>query len=331
MNNKKRIILVLSFMIITFMLPVNSPKAMLIKNSNLDNPEEKDCETLMNSNDREIFKKLRVDARCALALDRKTHEILFEQNGFEIVPMASTTKILTALVGINSGKLEEKFTISKNAASIRGSKVGYKAGEEILLKELLVGLMFKSGNDAAIAIAEGLGGSIEGFNNIMNDYARSIGIIDSHFETPHGLDSQKHYTTAYDLAIVTAVAMENQLFRDIVGSKAMPKDSEGFTRDYNNINKILWKIEGANGVKTGYTGQAGKCLVSSINHNDDDTIIVVLNCTDRWNQTQKIYDYILDNQAISEFEISPSTLGEVFKEEEFKYGYVEKTNKEVGI
>lgn len=244
-------------------------------------------------------KKLRVDARNAIAIDRESKEVLFNQNGYEIVPMASTTKILTALVTIERGNLDEKLVVSKNAASIRGSKVGYKAGEEIAIRELLFGLMYKSGNDAAITLAEGIGGSIEGFAEIMNHYAKSIGIIDSHFESPHGLDSAGHYSSAYDLAILTAEGMKYDVFREVVGTKEIKKETYGFTRDYNNINKILWKIPGANGVKTGYTGQAGKCLVSSVNHEGKDIIIVVLNCPDRWNVTEKIYNYVTEKMAFN--------------------------------
>ena len=227
--------------------------------------------------------KFRVNARCAIALDKETKNVLFEQNAYEIVPMASTTKILTALIAIEQGDLDKEVTISKNATSIRGSKVGYKTGENITLRELVFGLMFKSGNDAAIAIAEELGGSMEGFSEIMNHYARSIGILDSHFESPHGLDSNKHYSSAYDLAILAAKGMDYDLFREVVGSKSIDKVKYNFTRDYNNINKILWMLPGANGIKTGYTGGAGKCLVSSVESNGKDIIIVVLNCPDRWN------------------------------------------------
>lgn len=239
----------------------------------------------------------KVNARSAIALDKETGTILFEQNAYELVPMASTTKILTSLIAIEQGNLDKKVTISKKAASIRGSRVGYKAGEEIALKELVFGLMFKSGNDAAIAIAEELGGSIEGFSEIMNHYARGIGILDSHFESPHGLDSSNHYSTAYDLAMLTSKGMDYDMFREIVGTKQISKEKYNFTRDYNNINKILWMIPGANGVKTGYTGQAGKCLVSSVNNNGKDIIIVVLNCPDRWNVTDKIYNHVLERVA----------------------------------
>jgi D-alanyl-D-alanine carboxypeptidase len=242
-------------------------------------------------------KNFRVNARCAIALDKESGTVLYEQNGYEIVPMASTTKILTALIAIEKGDLDKKITISKKAASIRGSTVGYKENEQIAMRELVYGLMFKSGNDAAIAIAEEIGKSTEGFAEIMNHYARGIGLLDSHFESPHGLDSSQHYSSAYDLAQLTAKGMDYELFREIVGSKQISKEKYNFTRDYNNINKILWRIPGANGVKTGYTGQAGKCLVSSINNNGKDIIIVVLNCPDRWNVTDEIYKHILEKVA----------------------------------
>ena len=241
--------------------------------------------------------KFRVNARCAIALDKETKNVLFEQNAYEIVPMASTTKILTALIAIEQGDLDKEVTISKNATSIRGSKVGYKTGENITLRELVFGLMFKSGNDAAIALAEELGGSMEGFSEIMNHYARSIGILDSHFESPHGLDSNKHYSSAYDLAILAAKGMDYDLFREVVGSKSIDKVKYNFTRDYNNINKILWMLPGANGIKTGYTGGAGKCLVSSVESNGKDIIIVVLNCPDRWNVTKQIYEHLVETIA----------------------------------
>ena len=182
-------------------------------------------------NEKNNGKNFKVNARCAIALDKDSHEVLYEQNAYEIVPMASTTKILTSLIAIEQDDLEVPVTISKKAASIRGSKVGYKENEVVKLKELIFGLMFKSGNDAAIAIAEHIGGSVEGFAEIMNHYARSIGILDSHFESPHGLDSSEHFSTAYDLAILTAKGMDYDLFREIVGSKSISKDKYNFTRE----------------------------------------------------------------------------------------------------
>lgn len=287
---------------------------------------------------KEMNKPLRVSARNAIAFDSKTKEVLWNQNGYEIVPMASTTKILTAIVAINYGNLDEKVVISKNAASIRGSIVGYRAGEEITIRELLFGLMFRSGNDAAIAIAEGIAGSVEGFSNIMNDYAKSLGVLDSHFESPHGLDSQKHYSSAYDLALLTAKGMEYDIFREIVGEKSISKDKYNFTRDYSNINKILYRIPSANGVKTGYTGGAGKCLVSSFKHMDRNIIIVVLNCPNRWNETERIYNYIKDNHNFENIansniieEEKMAGLGEVIEEKDITFGYKELYLKDIEV
>lgn len=285
-----------------------------------------------------VLDKLRVNARNAIAIDGTTRQILYEQNCYEVVPMASTTKILTALVALNESDLNRELTVTKNAASIRGSKVGYKAGENIKLRELLYGLMLKSGNDAAITIAEGLGGSIENFSKIMNHYATSLGLTTSHFETPHGLDSQKHYSSAYDLAILTAKAMENDTFREICGEKLITQDKYDFTREYQNINKILWKIPDANGVKTGYTGGAGKCLVSSVKYEGRNIIIVVLNCSDRWNVTEKIFNYVCTNYNFKKESISEiiksnaiSNLGSIVEDADFQYGAKEEANLEVEV
>lgn len=238
-----------------------------------------------------------VDAKCAIAMDSKTRRVLFEKNANTIVPMASTTKIMTALVAIKYGNLDRKVIISKKAAAIRGSTVGYKAGESVTIKELLYGLLFRSGNDAAIAIAESIGKDVNGFAKIMNEYAFEIGAENSHFESPHGLDSENHYCTAYDLALITSVAKDNPIFNEIVSSKDVDAAKMGFTRSYHNINKILYRIKGANGVKTGYTGKAGKCLVSSVNIGGHDVIFVVLNCTPRWKETEKLYNYVVKNYS----------------------------------
>lgn len=236
--------------------------------------------------------KLHVEARNAIAIDSESKMILYEKNSNDIVSIASTTKIMTSLVALNYGDLSKEIEISKNAASIRGSQVGYSSGEKISMEELLFGLMHKSGNDAAIAIAEGIAGSVEEFAKLMNEYAVSIGAKNSHFESPHGLDSQNHYSTAYDLAIITAAAKKIPKFNEIVRSKGVQASNKGFSRDYNNINKILHMLPGANGVKTGYTGQAGKCLVTSVNKEGRDIIIVTLNCPGRWKETQKIFNYV---------------------------------------
>ncbi|OPD25128.1 D-alanyl-D-alanine carboxypeptidase [Clostridium botulinum] len=259
-----------------------------------------------------------INARCAIAIDKDTGIVLFEKSANEIVPIASTTKIMTTLVALKYGDLDRKIEISENADKIRGSVVGYRKGEKITLRELLYGLMLRSGNDAAIAIAEGIAGSIEGFSKLMNEYASEIGLLNSHFITPHGLDKDEHYSTAYDLALATATAKKYELFNKIVSSKDVKKEEYNFTRDYQNINKILWKIPEADGVKTGYTGKAGKCLVTSSKINGNDIIIVVLNCTPRWNETTKIHNYVKNNYDFKKI----CTKGDILDQAVFEEGSV---------
>ncbi|MDP4177579.1 MAG: D-alanyl-D-alanine carboxypeptidase family protein [Bacillota bacterium] len=251
--------------------------------------------------------EINVDAKCAVALDSKTKAVLYEKNSQMIVPMASTTKIITALVAINYGNLDKKVEISEKAANIKGSTVGYKKGEMISIRELVFGLMLRSGNDAAIAISEGIAGSTEEFVKLMNEYAHIIGICSTHFESPHGLDSDYHYSTAYDLALATAKAKELPLFNEIVSTKDIEAEKYGFSRSYHNINKILWQLDDADGVKTGSTGKAGKCLVTSVNIDDNSIIIVVLNSNGRWKETKKIHDYVVKNYEYKKV-ISKDTL-----------------------
>jgi len=236
-----------------------------------------------------------INAVSAIALDCDSKLVLYEKNAYTPIEIASTTKIITALVAIKCGDLNKKITISEKAASIRGSEIGLKKGEEITLKELLYGLLLRSGNDAAIAIAEGVSGSVDEYLKLMNEYALEIGLLNSNFESPHGLDSSNHYSTAYDLALVTTKAKENKLFNDIVCSKDIDAKEFNFTRSYHNINKILYLLPNSTGVKTGFTGKAGKCLVTSVKIQNRDVIIVTLNCTPRWKETEKINNYVQKN------------------------------------
>lgn len=238
---------------------------------------------------------LYVNAVSAIALDCDTKLVLYQKNAYTPIEIASTTKIITALVAIKSGDLNKKITISKKAATIRGSEIGLKEGEVITLRELLYGLLLRSGNDAAIAIAEGISGSVDEFLKLMNEYALEVGLLNSHFESPHGLDSSKHYSTAYDLALITAKAKEIKFFNDIVGSKDISATENNFSRSYHNINKILYLLPNSTGVKTGFTGKAGKCLVTSVKIQGRDVIIVTLNCTPRWKETEKINNYVDKN------------------------------------
>ena len=154
-----------------------------------------------------------------IAIDRDSKRILYEKDGFTQTPMASTTKILTAIIAIENCNLDEPVLVSTEAAKINGSTLGINTNSEISLKDLLYGLMLRSGNDCAIAIAEHVGGSIEGFSYIMNKKAKDLGLKNSNFTSPHGLDDDNHYTTAYELALITDYALKNETFRNIVGTK----------------------------------------------------------------------------------------------------------------
>ena len=202
-----------------------------------------------------------------MLIDQLSGRILYEKNSDKILAMASTTKIITAIVAIEKGNLGDTTTISKKAASVHGSSVGLKENEKITLEELLYGLMLRSGNDAAIAIAEMIGGTVQNFVKLMNDKAMELGAYNTSFATPHGLDASDHFTTAQNLARLTAYAMNNETFARIVSTRETDSGTTGkFNRSYRNINKFLYRIDNSDGVKTGFTGNAGKCLVASVKH-----------------------------------------------------------------
>ncbi|MCX7923187.1 MAG: D-alanyl-D-alanine carboxypeptidase [Clostridia bacterium] len=236
----------------------------------------------------------KVEAVAAIVMDMKSGRVLYEKNAYSRRPMASTTKIMTAVVALENGNLEDNVTVSKRAAAIGGSTIKLKAGETLKLRELMYGLMLKSGNDAALAIAEHIGGTVENFVEMMNRKALELGAKDTHFQTPHGLDRSEHYSTAYDLALITKYALVNPTFSKIVGTKSAYIPN----RDLNNTNEMLGLYPGADGVKTGFTGQAGRCLVTSATRNNWRVISVVLNCATRTKRAQSskaILDYAFDN------------------------------------
>jgi len=254
---------------------------------------------------------LYVNAISAIALDCDSKLVLYQKNAYTPIEIASTTKIITALVAIKCGDLNKKIIVSKKAATIRGSEIGLKEGEEITLRELIYGLLLRSGNDASIAIAEGISGSVDEYLKLMNEYALEAGLLNSNFESPHGLDSDKHYSTAYDLALITAKAKEIKFFNDIVGSKDIDSKKYNFNRSYHNINKILYLLPNSTGVKTGFTGKAGKCLVTSVKIQNRDVIIITLNCTPRWKETEKINNYIEKNYKYKKLISKNDVLGNI--------------------
>lgn len=238
-----------------------------------------------------------ISAKSAILIDSDSGRVLYEHNSYEKLPMASTTKIMTGLLACESGELNESVKVSTFASGTEGSSLWLKIGEKQTLENLTYGLMLKSGNDAAVAIAEYLGGSIDAFALLMNKKAREIGAVNTNFENPHGLDSDGHYTTAYDLALIARDAMKNEKFSEIVSTKtySIPMQGEKWNRALKNHNKLLWNYEGCNGVKTGFTKKCGRCLVSSAERNGRELICVTLNAPDDWKDHIYLLNYGFDN------------------------------------
>lgn len=218
-----------------------------------------------------------------VTIEASTGRILYSQDEHKRLPMASTTKILTAIVAIeNCDDLDKKYEISKSATGIEGSSIYLKAGEHLSVRELLYGLMLRSGNDSAVAIAEIISGSVEKFVLLMNEYCKKLNLKDTSIVTVNGLHNENHYSSAYDLAIISAYAMKNEIFAEIVKTKQKNIDNEfskfsDHIRVLVNKNRFLDMVNGADGVKIGYTKKAGKCFVGSATRNGMQVIFVCLN------------------------------------------------------
>lgn len=235
-----------------------------------------------------------VSASNAVLMEQSSGRVLFEKRAHEKRPIASITKIMTAIIAIESGKLDETVTVSKGAVYTIGSSIYLEQGEKIKLKDLVYGLMLRSGNDAAVAISEHVGGSIEGFAHLMNEKARWIGMTNSSFDNPHGLDSENHYSTAYDMALLMRYAMENGQFRKIVKDKSYKSEKRAYA--WQNKNKLLTSLyKYSTGGKTGYTRIAGRTLVSSAKKNDMDLIAVTLNASDDWQDHIGMFEWGFKN------------------------------------
>ena len=233
-----------------------------------------------------------VSAKAAIGIEASSGEIFYSKNIDEKLPMASTTKIMTAIVAIENGKLTDTVKIDRRAVGIEGSSIYLFEGEVLTLENLLYALLLESANDAAAAIAIHIGGSIEGFVDMMNDKAEEIGLCSTHFDNPHGLDSEDHYTTARELAIIAAYAMKNPDFRKIVSTykTTAPLNGGEGTRVLINHNKLLRNYDGAIGIKTGYTKHSGRCLVSASNRNGVELICVTISAPSDWQDHENILD-----------------------------------------
>ena len=247
-------------------------------------------------------------AKGAVVINGQTGEVLFEQNAYEKLPMASTTKIMSALLALESGNLDEKFTVDSQAIKVEGSSMGLKEGDIVTLRDLCCGMLLPSGNDAANCTAVRVAGSADKFVEMMNEKAKELGMYSTHFVTPSGLDddTDEHYSTAYDMAILTKAAMENPDFREICGCDKIKLcfGNPPFDRWLVNTNKLLKNCEGVVGVKTGFTDKAKRCLVSACNRKGVTLICVTLNDPDDWEEHSALYDYCFNFLAEQKLPIS---------------------------
>lgn len=239
-----------------------------------------------------------INSRAYVVIDRNSNIVLYGKNENTKRKMASTTKIMTATIIIENCNLNETIEVSKKAAGTGGSRLGLKAGDKITIRDLLYGLMLCSGNDAAVALAEYAGENIPGFAKLMNEKANSLGLLNTHFETPHGLDTDEHYTTAYELALLSNYALKNKIFSQIVGTKNYTVTINGYPKSLSNTNELLGNFDGIYGIKTGFTNGANRCLVTACKRNNMDIICVVLGADTKNFRTQdsiKLINYIFEN------------------------------------
>ena len=246
----------------------------------------------------DVTNEPKINARAAIIFDRATKEVMWGKNENTKKAMASTTKIMTAIVVLENCNLNDEVIISKKAAGTGGSRLKLNTGDKTTVNDLLYGLMLKSGNDAAVALAEHTSGSIEEFANLMNNKAKELGLKNTNFVTPHGLDNENHYTTAYELALLTDYALNNETFKNIVNTKSITIHINGNPRIIGNTNELLGNLEGVNGVKTGFTNNAGRCLVTSCTRDGNQIITIVLGCDTKKQRTQdsiKLIEYAFKN------------------------------------
>lgn len=242
-----------------------------------------------------------INARHAIILDRNSKTVLYGKKEEEICKMASTTKIMTAIVVIENVNLKDTVTVSSKAARTGGSRLGLSTNNTITVENLLYGLMMRSGNDAAVALAEYVGGNVEGFAEMMNKKSNELNLKSTHFVTPHGLDNDDHFTTAYDLALLTDYALKNEIFSKIVKTKTYTITLNGYPKTLSNTNELLGNLNGVYGVKTGFTNGANRCLVTSCKRGDLDIICVVLGCDtkkDRTRDSIKLINYTFNNFSV---------------------------------
>lgn len=232
-------------------------------------------------------------ASSAVLINADTLSVLYAKNADQKRSMASTTKIMTGLILAEQNSPDKTVIVSKEMAYVEGTNMGLKVGDTVNYNALLYGLMLSSGNDAANTVALSIAPSFEAFAQLMNNKAKQIGMINTNFVTPSGLDDENHFTTAYDMALLAANALKNEAFAKAVATKeiTLDIDGNGTMRTYSNHNKLLRLYDGAIGVKTGFTKKSGRCLVSAVKKDNITLVAVTLNAPDDWNDHSKMFDY----------------------------------------
>ncbi len=272
---------------------------------------------------------LQLNSRSCIVLDRNTKQTLYSKNEKNRVKMASTTKIMTALVVLENSSLDKTVEASKKAAGTGGSRLGLKTNDKITIRDLLYGLLLCSGNDAAVCLAESIAGSVPEFCNIMNQKAQDLGLTNTHFESPHGLDSDQHYTTAYELALLADYAMQNPTFKNIVGTKTQTINLNGYPKTLTNTNELLGNLDGIYGIKTGFTNGANRCLVTACKRGNMDIICVVLGADTKKFRTQdsiKLIEFTFKNYEYFNLQDFAEQYVTNWKNENPNYFTIEKGN-----
>jgi len=286
MNIRTKLILILSMVLIITMHP-----AYVLAEEELEIPE--------------------ITSGAALVMDMETGTVLFEKAAEERMYPASITKIVTAIVAIEQSELTEVVTVSEEARYEEGTRVYLSPGEQKTMELMLYGLLVNSGNDAATAIAEHIDGTKEKFSERMNNFVQEIGADQTHFTNPHGLFDEDHYTTALDMAKITRYAMSNSFFRTVVTTKTLSWHGEEWDSELVNHNKLLWRYEGATGVKNGYTSASGNTIVATAKRDGTELIVVLLqgiSAEDIYEDATKLFDYGFQYLKLHPIEPEPETV-----------------------
>lgn len=234
-----------------------------------------------------------ISAECAVVISQQTGEIVFQKNAYKRHSMASTTKIMTSLIAAQSGRLHDEIVVSDKMIQVEGTSMGLLPGDRVSLYELIFGMLLPSGNDAANVTAYHIGGNVENFAKLMNDEAKIIGMRDTNFVTPSGLDNENHYSTAYDMALLGRYAVKNPVFKFVCSSKSISLSygNPPYRRTLYNHNRLLESYKYALGIKTGFTKKSGRCLVSYAEKDGTGLIAVTLNAPNDWNDHKLMLDY----------------------------------------